>query len=151
MGTTSLGADLEDLVRAQLKPHMEGDLRRISISGPRVNLAPGLATPFGLVIHELATNAAKYGALSVETGHVSLTWELLAGNEGQRLAVVWKEENGPPVKEPTRRGFGGTLIEGGIPGATAHRDFTVGGVVCTIEADLGRRGMDRTNTSRHKS
>ena len=104
--------------------------------GEPVTLAPEFATPFGLVLHELATNAAKYGAFSVTSGRVLLSWNL-TGVDGKRLfKVIWREVDGPPVVTPQQKGFGGSLIERGLPGATVHREFAPEGLVCTIELVL---------------
>ena len=99
-------------------------------------MPPDIATPFGLVLHELATNAAKYGSLSAEGGRVLLSWKLGTGNHEQRLTVVWRECGGPKVEQPNRQGFGNILIGNGLPGATVHRDFCREGLICTIELDL---------------
>jgi len=94
------------------------------------------ATPFGLVLHELATNAAKYGALSVETGRVLLSWTLGVENGTRLFRVTWRESGGPPVTAPEKRGFGGSLIERSLAGATVRREFARSGLVCTIELEL---------------
>ncbi|WP_085035278.1 HWE histidine kinase domain-containing protein [Ensifer aridi] len=130
------GAELAALALSQLEAYAGGDARRLKIEGEPVTLTPDIATPFGLVLHELATNAAKYGALSTPQGRVTLSWKLNHGNNGRRLTVVWKERGGPPVEPPTRQGFGGVLIEKGLPGAVVHRDFEREGVVCTMEIEL---------------
>jgi two-component system, chemotaxis family, CheB/CheR fusion protein len=130
------GADLASLAREQLKPHVSDDPSRAQIKGPPVLLPPSLASPFGFVIYELATNAAKYGALSVPNGTVSLNWSLVPSNPGTMLKFVWKESGGPRVKPPTDRGFGSVLIEKGIPQARVNREFKPAGVVCTIEVPL---------------
>ncbi len=130
------GAELAALALSQLEAYAGGDPRRLKIEGEPVTLTPDIATPFGLVLHELATNAAKYGALSTPQGRVTLSWKLNHGNNGRRLTVVWKERGGPPVEPPTRQGFGGVLIEKGLPGAVVHRDFEREGIVCTMEIEL---------------
>ncbi|MBS0641957.1 MAG: sensor histidine kinase, partial [Proteobacteria bacterium] len=88
-----------------------------------------------LVLHELATNAAKYGAFSTATGSVRLNWTIVPGPPRQ-LRLVWQEQGGPPVTPPTRRGFGGTLIENSLAGAVVRREFLPDGLVCTIELPL---------------
>jgi two-component system CheB/CheR fusion protein len=130
------GAELAALALSQLDAYAGRDRRRLKIEGDPVTLTPEIATPFGLVLHELATNAAKYGAFSTPQGRVTLSWKLNQGNNGRRLTVVWKERGGPPVKPPETQGFGGVLIEKGLPGAVVHRDFEPEGVVCTMEVDL---------------
>lgn len=102
------GAPLEGLVRGQLSHFHDALDSRISISGPPLVLTASAAQTIGLAMHELATNAGKYGALSNETGHVAIAWELLPDN---RLKLSWTETGGPPVREPEHRGFGSTVIE----------------------------------------
>lgn len=91
------GAELGALVRTQLQAHALGDINRFRTEGPAVMLPPELATPFGLVLHELATNATKYGALSRERGTVSMSWSTEPGNDHPRLRFEWREQGGPPV------------------------------------------------------
>jgi two-component system CheB/CheR fusion protein len=88
------------------------------------------------VLHELVTNAAKYGALSVSQGVVELSWELAGGNGQRRVILSWKERGGPPVRAPDHEGFGTTLIERSLPGATVERRFQQEGLVCTIDLPL---------------
>ena len=104
-GATPIAA----VVRAELAPYAQDSERALDISGPAVELAPNDALSLGLAVHELATNAAKYGALSVPTGQVAVTWHLIT----QDLArVEWAERGGPPVSQAARkRGFGTELIE----------------------------------------
>jgi two-component system CheB/CheR fusion protein len=130
------GAEIGDMARAQLGAQASSDPERIRLEGEAITLPPELATPFGLVLHELATNAGKYGALSNEKGRIILRWALKRGNDGRRLSVVWQEFGGPKVSPPEKRGFGGVLIERGLPGATVQRNFAPDGLVCTIEVDL---------------
>lgn len=129
------GADLEELARQQLAIYLTSGEERVTLSGPAVLLPGYLATPFGLVLHELGTNAAKYGALHEAAGHVDLAWRIRARPENKRvLELVWREHDGPAVVAPTRHGAGNSLIERGIPGATVDQDFRPDGLVCTITA-----------------
>jgi two-component system CheB/CheR fusion protein len=131
------GADLASLVKEQLKPYISDDPSRAEIKGPSVLLPRGLASPFGFLIYELATNAAKYGALSALTGRISINWSVVAdGNPTPLLKFVWGESGGPRVKPPTTRGFGSVLIEQGIPQARVQREFKPKGLVCTVEVPL---------------
>lgn len=134
------GAELGALAFTQLDAYAGSDRHRLQIKGAPVTLPPDIATPFGLVLHELATNAAKYGAFSTEGGQVELSWT--GGNNGRQLTVVWKERGGPPVKPPETQGFGGVLIEKSLPEATVHRDFEPDGVVCTIVIELPEAGQN---------
>ena len=92
-----------------------------------------------LVFHELATNAAKYGALSVPTGRVDVGWTVIPGRPGgQRVEIVWRERGGPPVRQPTSRGFGSQLLDRGIPaGGTVRLDYLPAGLECRIVLPLG--------------
>ena len=91
----------------ELAPYRRDDGANLSLTGPPVTLNPRCALTLGLAIHELATNAAKYGALAVPQGRVSLCWTL---SEGE-LALAWTEEGGPPVAAPPRSGFGMRLLD----------------------------------------
>jgi two-component system, chemotaxis family, CheB/CheR fusion protein len=137
------GADFMSLARQQLEPYMSDGPDRISISGEAVSLQPDIATPFGLVLHELATNAARHGSLSVPAGTVSLTWAVGSKGSKRILTVTWREGHGPPVQRPKSGGLGSALIEGAIPGATVKRDFASDGLICTIEVSLKRPGDSR--------
>ena len=100
------GADVKDLVRLELTPFGLLDQMQISAEGPSVVLSSVAARNIGLALHELATNASKYGALSVPEGKVALHWELTRCGGQQSLHMVWQESSGPLVTEPSRRGFG---------------------------------------------
>jgi two-component system, chemotaxis family, CheB/CheR fusion protein len=130
------GADLAALARHQLQAYLVGDAKRIHLEGEPVTLPADLATPFGLILHELATNAAKYGSLSSDKGNVTLSWRLEKRNDERQLTVVWREVDGPPVKAPESNGFGSVLIEKSLPEAVVRHEFLEDGVVCTIELPL---------------
>ncbi len=99
---------------------MATDLRRFSISGPEIDVNSRSALSFSLLIHELATNAVKYGALSKDGGRVSVTWRVErpadAPDKGLDLVLEWQEAGGPPVAAPERKGFGTRLIQSGLAG-----------------------------------
>ncbi len=101
------GVDVEDLARAQLAHFADLVGFRIAVHGPKLRLTAAAAQAIGLALHELATNAGKYGALSVDSGHVDVGWRI----DGDIFAMNWTERNGPPVSQPERRGFGSTVIE----------------------------------------
>jgi PAS domain S-box-containing protein len=101
------GADLENLVRAQLAHLADLIGSRIAIGGPRLCLNAAAAQAIGLTLHELATNAGKYGALSTDAGRVDVSWQ----SEGDVFTISWTERDGPPAQPPKRRGFGSTVIE----------------------------------------
>jgi two-component system, chemotaxis family, CheB/CheR fusion protein len=130
------GADLASMARIQLEPYATDGAERLHIEGPPISLPAELATPFGLVLHELAANAAKYGSLSHRTGRVNVTWTLQNRNNQPLLSVAWTESGGPAVHQPGIRGFGSILIEKGIPGAKVQREFKLEGFTCTIELHL---------------
>jgi PAS domain S-box-containing protein len=101
------GVDVEDLVRAQLAHFADLIGSRIVADGPQLRLKPASAQAIGLALHELATNAGKYGALSTDRGRVHIFWR----TDGDALTMSWTERDGPPVSVPERRGFGTTVIE----------------------------------------
>ncbi len=111
----------------------------VSIDGPAVALSPKQAVSFAMALHELCTNATKYGALSVAGAKVSITWRIDGETDPPTLRLVWRETEGPPVSQPTKRGFGVRLIEQTLAadiGGQARIDFHEGGVVCVIETPL---------------
>jgi two-component system, chemotaxis family, CheB/CheR fusion protein len=130
------GADLGELAQQQLAAYRPRPPDRLRIEGEPVLLPADLATPFGLVLHELATNAAKHGALSNRTGKVAVTWGISRGNNTRTLRFDWKETGGPALREPAPAGFGSTLIESAIPGARVKREFRGDGLEVTVEVPL---------------
>ena len=101
------GVDIEDLVRAQLALFADLIGTRIAVHGPELRLNAASAQAIGLALHELATNAGKYGALSQDTGHVDVLW----GVDADMLTMSWTERDGPLVPAPERRGFGTVVME----------------------------------------
>jgi two-component sensor histidine kinase len=101
------GADLADVVRAEMSPYAG----RTVIEGPRVQLTAKAAQNFALAVHELATNAAKYGALSNSNGQVRINWSLSGANGSQAFQFRWREAGGPRVTEPLHKGFGSAVLE----------------------------------------
>ena len=108
-----IGANLHNLVTEELSPYCQAGETRARIDGPSLLLEPNTAQAIAVTLHELATNAAKYGAWSVPEGHVRVDWSRTA--DGQ-LILRWSEAGGPAVKPPTRRGFGTRVIESMIQG-----------------------------------
>jgi PAS domain S-box-containing protein len=133
---TLLGADIGAIVRDQVLLGAVGD-DRISCSGPSVMINPQAAVQLALVLHELGTNARKYGALSVPDGRLSLRWGMRA-KETDHLLLDWKESNGPKVRVPTTRGFGMTLIEETVRslGGEAVIQYYADGLTCGITLPL---------------
>jgi len=134
------GVDLDAIVRNELAPYRGRDNALVEIVGDEVMLTPKQALGIGMALHELSTNAAKHGALSVPAGHVTVHWEAFDKSERDRwLRLRWMESNGPEVTPPTRRGFGTRLVTSGVPielGGTAVIDYAPSGVVCVIEFPL---------------
>ena len=129
--TRWIGADLSTIATQELAPYSENDKERIRIVGPPILLEPNTAQAIAVTLHELATNAAKYGALSLANGHVDVNWSHDA--DGQ-LQMRWTETGGPKVQEPTRKGFGRRVIEQMIPqlkGKTRF-DWRPQGLVCEL-------------------
>ncbi|THD61550.1 HWE histidine kinase domain-containing protein [Phenylobacterium sp.] len=134
---TWTGASLASVAAQMANPH--GDAERFTIEGPEVHLAPQTATAMALGLHELATNAAKYGALSTPEGRVSLTWSLEGEGAGRRLKLTWRESGGPPVGPPGPPGFGSRLIERGLASelkANVRLVYAPTGVVFSLAAPL---------------
>ena len=132
-------ADLEGIAAGALELYASRKSPRVTISGPTVHLQPRAALTIAMVLHELATNAIKYGALANPNGQVSLTWHVIDGAPEPTLRLVWRETGGPTVEPPQRKGFGSTLIEAGIAhelNGTATLGFDPPGVVCTMEFPL---------------
>ena len=102
---------LRDILMVDLREHAEERADRIELDGHPVSFKPSAAIALNLVIHELATNAAKHGALTTPAGRVLIRWGMRSGKDGQELALVWREIDGPPVEFNGRRGFGIELIE----------------------------------------
>jgi PAS domain S-box-containing protein len=137
--STWLGADVMDMVRDQLLLGSEAD-DRITCEGPSLMLEPQVSLHLAMVLHELGTNARKYGALSVPTGRLSVSWEIeTAGNRS--LNLQWRESGGPMVQAPTERGFGSTLIEQSLQahGGVASIRYGADGVTCEIKLPLPER------------
>jgi two-component sensor histidine kinase/sensor domain CHASE-containing protein len=129
-------APLYDVVQSELAPYLDPEDPHAEINGPDALLAPNDAMSLGLALHELATNAAKYGSLSVPTGKVSVSWTL---PEPGMCLVTWRETGGPEVREPERRGFGMDLIEKIVSrelNAQVDIRFDPTGVTCTLAIPL---------------
>jgi two-component sensor histidine kinase len=105
------GASLSDLLRLELDPYDDGSNNRIRLLGPEVYLPADTALALGLGFHELTTNAAKHGALSVFGGQVEVAWSRKVVEDSERLSLTWVERYGPPAAPPSRRGFGSQLLQ----------------------------------------
>jgi len=147
------GADLGDIVRRTLAPFQSPE-RRLKIEGPAARLSPKQALAIAMAIHELATNAAKYGALSTREGEVVVKWQVDAAKFPASIRLDWTERNGPPVAEPIRKGFGSRMIQLHLAaelGGDASLDFAASGVVCKIVTPLGWGLSDAGDAFVHKT
>jgi two-component sensor histidine kinase len=127
------GADIWEIVEATMEPFVSTTPDRIRLSGPSVAMSARSLLMLSMVLHELATNATKYGALSKAGGRVSIDWALKGGDT---VELFWSEAGGPPVEKPAHAGFGSTLIEKGFAaqiGGTATLRFDPKGVTCALE------------------
>jgi PAS domain S-box-containing protein len=130
-------ADLGEVVAGALAPFGGGDVSRFRVQGPPMLLQPRAAVALAMGLHELATNATKYGALRADAGRVTFTWEV--ETPPQCLKLTWTEQGGPRVVVPSRRSFGSNMIEGALAcdlAGTATIHFDPAGVRCVIEAPL---------------
>src|SRR5262245_38284273 len=125
------GARIGDILSAELRPY---NVTRISVEGPEIFLSPKLALTMALLFHELATNAAKYGALSHSVGKISVRWS----HSDPWLNIEWRESNGPPVTAPTHRGFGTRLFLRSLEqfGGKVDATFASTGLVCKLSVPL---------------
>jgi PAS domain S-box-containing protein len=132
-------ADLREVITAAAGSQAA---QRLRLDGPPVALPPSVAVTLSLALHELGTNASKYGALSLPTGHVDVTWRL-TGPRRSRLLLRWEEVEGPPVHPPVRKGFGMRLLQRALSaelGGAVNLEFAPAGVICEMECELGRTG-----------
>jgi two-component sensor histidine kinase len=133
------GSELQDVIGRVLQPYLLNNPGRVRMFGPNVPLSPRLAVVLSMIVHEIATNAAKYGALSNDTGTVALDWEVITENAKPKLRLIWTEAGGPRVVAPVQRGFGSRLIERSARdqlGGEATVDFRPRGVVYTVVCSL---------------
>jgi two-component sensor histidine kinase/DNA-binding response OmpR family regulator len=130
------GADLSQLLEEELAPYRGGEVDRIAVSGPAIFLQPSTAQIVALAVHELATNAAKYGALSSAAGRVALTWRAKLG----RLTLRWVETGGPQVQSPSAKGYGTRVIGASVErqlGGTVTFDWRAEGLFFTLSVPIG--------------
>lgn len=130
-------ARLSEVIKAELAPFLVTKDDRVHIVGPEVALTPNVAMSVGLAVHELATNAAKYGALSVGDGQLDIGWTIREDSKAVQLR--WKESGGPPVARPERRGFGSDLVEKVVARELKTEieiDFQPDGVACNLEIPI---------------
>ncbi|AWM87777.1 sensor histidine kinase [Microvirga sp. 17 mud 1-3] len=135
------GARLADVVREVFAPYQRttGGRDAITATGPDRRVPPAVALSLSMALHELCTNALKYGALREPGGQVHIAWSVSAGPPTERLTMRWTERGGPAVVPPAQKGFGSRLIEDGLPrelDGSVRLDFDPDGVVCTIDVPL---------------
>jgi PAS domain S-box-containing protein len=131
-----MGANLRGLIEEELEPYLTADAARISLQGRDILLQPAAAQTLALALHELATNAAKYGALSTPEGRVSLDWDF----SGNRLDLTWDESGGPELVKPTFQGFGSRIINASIErqlGGSVKSEWRPEGLTCRISVPCG--------------
>jgi two-component sensor histidine kinase len=131
------GAGLQEIVSDALKPYSQEGLDRFDIKGPELRLSPQMALAIAMALHELATNAVKYGSLSVPSGRVSIEWNITP--DAKTFTLRWEEKGGPTVTKPTRKGFGSRLIERSLAmelGGQVCLIYEPTGVVCLVEAPM---------------
>jgi two-component sensor histidine kinase len=126
-----LGCDVSELLKLEMAPY--GD-SRVTLLGEALHVPPKLAVSLGLMFHELATNAAKHGALSTPSGLLQVSWRMV----GDRLSVIWDESNGPAVAAPEHTGFGTTLLNSALAAFDGHvqTDYLPVGLHCTINCRI---------------
>ena len=131
-------ASIVDVVESAIAVHRPTE-DRIRINGPRIDLGTRASLALSLALHELCTNAQKYGALSSDSGKISIDWSVTGGAKDSRFKLTWKESGGPPVAQPKTRGFGSLLIGRALGhdfGGSTELRFEPGGVVWTLDAPL---------------
>ncbi|HZS85418.1 MAG TPA: CheR family methyltransferase [Stellaceae bacterium] len=137
------GVDIRALTATALAPYVNGEENNTMLSGPAVRLGPNAAETFGMALHELATNAAKYGALSVPDGRVEVVWQVQNSGDGKRLALTWTERGGPPIGHGRREGFGTGFVRRSVEYELEGRvslSFEPSGFRSTIEFPLREGG-----------
>jgi PAS domain S-box-containing protein len=127
------GARTTEIVERSIRP-FDNEGTRISANGPDMELSPSKALALAMLLHELSTNAVKYGALSNAEGRVAIAWRIEGGDK-HKMALTWKESGGPTVEPPARKGFGARMIERslGAEGGGAQLRFEPSGLICDVE------------------
>jgi two-component sensor histidine kinase len=136
---TRTEVDFELMLKNELDPFADGSGMRVAMSGPAVDITSRTAVPLGMALHELTTNAAKYGALSVLGGKVEVTWRLITEATKRHLEFDWIESGGPTVTPPARKGFGDQLIDVVLPRqihATTNVDYHADGLRVRVRLPL---------------
>jgi two-component system CheB/CheR fusion protein len=141
------GAGLRELIENMLRPYISADGKNVQIDGPSLTLEPGAATTLGMVFYELATNAAKYGALSARAGRISIRWRLAKVGEEDGVSLTWEESDGPRVDADAAEGFGTAFVKRSVEyeiSGHVHLELRPSGVHCVIEFP-SRRNVQRVD------
>jgi len=144
-------ASIRDVVENALAPHRPS-AERISVSGAHIMVGSKQALALWLAIHELATNAIKYGALSNDRGRIDISWRKKLDGDTPIFRFVWREREGPPVKRPVKKGFGSELIEGGLAwnfGARVDVSYGTNGFTCRLTVPFGNLGAPPSSPLPH--
>jgi PAS domain S-box-containing protein len=139
-------ARLREIVEQSVSPSNGGERERFNIEGPDIDIPPRMALGFSMALHELLVNALKFGALTTDTGFVTIGWHVQPDGSGSRLHLRWQEAGGPPVAEKKKRGFGTRLITSGLGrelGGEVNLCFEPEGVVCTFDLPLVKASSER--------
>jgi two-component system CheB/CheR fusion protein len=131
---------LRALIATELAPYDRGN-GTIATIGDEVALTPKAGLALAMALHELASNATKYGALSTAAGRLAVAWKTTGRASDRTLTLTWTESGGPAVQPPARRGFGTTLIERALPhefDAKVNREFLTGGLRCIFAIPMTR-------------
>ena len=132
-------AELREVIAAVVSG-IDGEADRIDMAGPCVTLAGDMIVPVSLAMHELTTNAVKYGALSVPQGRIAVDWAIHAADGARQVVIGWRERGGPPVRPPERRGFGSQLLQRGLPaGSKVELHFNAEGFECRLDLPFADR------------
>lgn len=137
-------AALSEVVAHALAPFQDRGKQRIHTDGPDCELAANGALLLAMALHELGTNAVKYGALSTDAGSVFVTWQIVEKEDGKSSVVFrWREQDGPAVTAPTRKGFGSTLLGRALDAGDGHAevDFSPSGVRCRMSFPISDRAI----------
>ncbi len=132
-------APLRDIVMSSAEATAGELIDRFEFSGPDLTLPPQTSVSLAMIVHELSTNAIKYGGLSTQEGKVLINWDVREEGNNEILSLVWEETGGPPVEAPERPSFGMRLISRGLSsdsGSKAEIDFPPSGIICTIETPI---------------
>jgi two-component system, chemotaxis family, CheB/CheR fusion protein len=141
-------ASLRTIIDGILAPYANSGRNRIRAKGPEVSLAAKPALALGLALHELGTNAAKYGALSNDEGYIEIAWTLAPDPQGREFRLRWRERNGPPVLPPSRTGFGTRLIKSNLAAefkGEVELEYHPDGAECTIYAPAEGLGLNEAD------